>query len=75
MGASNPGSQINRTMRGLVNNTEREVRTMAQNGTSTSNGKQPVLVGLQLSGGNDFMNTVVPYGDPMYYDFRKTVGT
>ena len=37
-------------------------------------GKDPVLVVLQLSGGNDFMNTVVPYGDPFYYDFRKTVG-
>ena len=47
---------------------------MAQNGTPTGKGKQPVLVVLQLSGGNDFMNTVVPYGDPLYYDFRKTVG-
>ena len=36
--------------------------------------KDPVLVVLQLSGGNDFMNTVVPYSDPFYYDFRKTVG-
>ena len=43
--------------------------------TSTTNGtKEPVLVVLQLSGGNDFMNTVVPYGDPLYYDYRKTVG-
>jgi len=33
----------------------------------------PVFVVLQLSGGNDFMNTVIPYGDPFYYDFRKTV--
>jgi uncharacterized protein (DUF1501 family) len=36
--------------------------------------KQPVLVVLQLSGGNDFMNTVIPYGDPLYYEFRRTVG-
>ncbi len=36
--------------------------------------KPPVLVVLQLSGGNDFMSTVIPYGDPLYYDFRKTVG-
>lgn len=42
---------------------------------NNGNGKKdPVLVVLQLSGGNDFMNTVVPYGDPLYYDFRKTVG-
>ena len=43
--------------------------TASKNGT-----KDPVLVVLQLSGGNDFMNTVVPYSDPLYYDFRKTVG-
>lgn len=47
-------------------------------GLSPTNGRgraEPtVLVVLQLSGGNDFMSTVVPYGDPLYYDFRKTVG-
>ena len=43
--------------------------TASKNGT-----KDPVLVVLQLSGGNDFMNTVVPYSDPFYYEFRKTVG-
>lgn len=48
---------------------------MAVLGSSTKiNGKDTVLVVLQLSGGNDFMNTLVPYGDPLYYDFRKTVG-
>ncbi len=36
-------------------------------------GKAPVLVVIQLSGGNDFMNTVSPYGNPLYYDYRKTV--
>ena len=36
-------------------------------------GKAPVLVVLQLSGGNDFMNTVVPYTNGHYYDNRKTL--
>lgn len=36
-------------------------------------GKPPVLVVLQLTGGNDFMNTVVPYTNPNYYDSRKTL--
>ena len=39
----------------------------------TSASKDPVLVVLQLTGGNDYMNTVVPYGDPLYYDHRPTV--
>jgi len=37
------------------------------------NGKQPVLVVVQLSGGNDFMNTLVPYTSGEYYDARPTV--
>ena len=39
----------------------------------TSTKKDPVLVVLQLSGGNDAVNTVVPYGDPSYADNRPTV--
>ena len=35
--------------------------------------KDQVLVVVQLSGGNDFMNTVVPYGNELYYDFRKAL--
>ena len=31
------------------------------------------LVIVQLSGGNDTLNTVVPYNDGLYYDFRQTV--
>ena len=35
--------------------------------------KPPVLVVLQLTGGNDILNTVVPYTNPLYYDARKRV--
>jgi uncharacterized protein (DUF1501 family) len=38
------------------------------------NGKDPVLVVVQLTGGNDFMNTIIPYTNGIYYDSRKTVG-
>ena len=36
--------------------------------------RPPVLVVVQLSGGNDFINTVVPYTSSPYYDARPTVG-
>jgi uncharacterized protein (DUF1501 family) len=39
-----------------------------------ANTKDPVLVILQLSGGNDALNTVIPYGDPLYRDNRPKVG-
>ena len=37
------------------------------------NGKDPVLVILQMSGGNDFMHTLIPYTSSTYYDNRKLV--
>ena len=40
----------------------------------TTTEKDPVLVVLQLSGGNDYMNTVVPYEDGKYYDNRPNLG-
>jgi uncharacterized protein (DUF1501 family) len=35
--------------------------------------KPPTLVVLQLTGGNDVLNTLVPYGNSLYYDQRPTV--
>ena len=39
---------------------------------SSGNGKKSLVV-VQLSGGNDCLNTVVPYNDGQYFDFRSTV--
>ncbi|MDA1258392.1 MAG: DUF1501 domain-containing protein [Chloroflexi bacterium] len=40
-----------------------------------SNGlKGKNLVVVQLSGGNDYLNTVVPYQDGLYYDYRPNMG-
>ncbi|HET9161246.1 MAG TPA: DUF1501 domain-containing protein [Caulobacteraceae bacterium] len=33
-----------------------------------------ILVVLELSGGNDGLNTIVPYGDDAYYRHRPTIG-
>ena len=35
--------------------------------------KDPVLVVVQLSGGNDYINTVIPYNNSLYRDNRKAV--
>ena len=34
----------------------------------------PILVAVELSGGNDGLNTVVPYGNDEYYRQRPTIG-
>ncbi|MGH2375638.1 MAG: DUF1501 domain-containing protein [bacterium] len=36
--------------------------------------KDPVLVVVQLSGGNDYLNTVIPFNNPLYRDNRPAVG-
>ncbi|MCH8206789.1 MAG: DUF1501 domain-containing protein [Chloroflexi bacterium] len=41
-------------------------------GNGSKNGKKNLVV-IQLSGGNDYLNTVVPYEEGLYYDFRPTV--
>ena len=40
----------------------------------TSTKKDPVLVVFQLTGANDYLNTIIPYNDPLYRDNRPTVG-
>lgn len=35
--------------------------------------KEKTLVVIQLTGGNDFMNTIVPYNNEHYYDARKKI--
>ena len=35
--------------------------------------KDPVIVVLQLSGGNDYLNTIVPYNSSEYRDYRPIV--
>ena len=39
----------------------------------TTTRREKSLIVIQLTGGNDYLNTVVPYGDGRYYDARSTV--
>ena len=40
----------------------------------TSTKKDPVLVVFQLTGANDYLNTIIPYSNPLYRDNRPAVG-
>ena len=40
----------------------------------SSTKKDPVLVVLQLTGANDYLNTIIPYTNPYYRDNRPRVG-
>ena len=40
----------------------------------TASRKDRVLVVVELKGGNDFMNTIIPYTSGVYYDSRPVVG-
>lgn len=44
------------------------------NGNGHGPAKEPVLVVIQLSGGNDFMNTLIPFTEGVYYDTRPAIG-
>ena len=40
----------------------------------TTTKKDPVLVILQMTGANDYLNTIIPYTNPFYHDNRPKVG-
>ncbi|MEM9622881.1 MAG: DUF1501 domain-containing protein [Pseudomonadota bacterium] len=43
-------------------------------GAAAADNSQPILVAVELSGGNDGLNTVVPFADDTYYRQRPTIG-
>jgi uncharacterized protein (DUF1501 family) len=41
---------------------------------SSSRGYDNLLILVELKGGNDGLNTVIPFADPTYYELRKNIG-
>lgn len=39
-----------------------------------SHSRMPLLIMLELKGGNDFLNSLIPFAEPEYYKLRPTLG-
>ena len=47
---------------------------LAERADLSSSSTYPILVVIQLAGGNDGLNTIIPYGSSLYYQDRPTIG-
>ena len=58
----------------VLSRTSAVLAAQALRGTSVERHPERILVVIELSGGNDGLNTVVPYGDAAYYSARPRLG-
>jgi uncharacterized protein (DUF1501 family) len=47
---------------------------LANTARAAEKGKDTVLVVIEMTGGNDGLNTVIPYADDLYHKYRPTLG-
>ena len=57
----------------MLNRTSAALAAQALEGTSVEKHRERILVVVELSGGNDGLNTVVPFGDAAYYRARPNL--
>jgi len=58
----------------VLSRTSAALAAQALEGTSVEKHPERILVAIELSGGNDGLNTIVPYGDAAYYRARPKLG-
>src|SRR4026207_898931 len=58
----------------ILSRTSAALTAQALQGTSVETHPERLLVVIELSGGNDGLNTVVPYSDAAYYRARPKLG-
>lgn len=58
----------------ILSRTSAALAAQALQGTSLERHPERILVVIELSGGNDGLNTVVPFGDAAYYRARPRLG-
>src|SRR5574342_589498 len=58
----------------ILNRTSAALAAQALQGTSVEKHPERILVVVELSGGNDGLNTIVPFGDAAYYRARPKLG-
>jgi uncharacterized protein (DUF1501 family) len=68
------GIGVSSAMPIFLSRTSAALTAQALHGTSVEKHPNRILVVVELSGGNDGLNTVVPYGDPAYYRARPKLG-
>jgi uncharacterized protein (DUF1501 family) len=68
------GIGVGATLPAILRYTSAALTAQALEGTSVEKHPNRILVVIELSGGNDGLNTVVPYADAAYYRARPKLG-